>query len=228
MATLRNVEIEIDPDFKIHTSYYNDFFLLRTKVLVDGKNAEIWSIKEGKHEGPVLNFFHSGSTISTKIFLIVKNVSPILLRYGVYHVDTYYYEQSLLFHTVFSSESCLKNFIFVIEDVTSALEQKLQTFFVHRLKSVLELETHSPPQQISVKIQLDLFLVSPNQQVRRGAELNLVTAENYSTFVTRWRDSKLFEFGSLYQEEGMYVCQYISLILNTYKATVLIKVRQIT
>ena len=202
MATLQRVEIEIDPDFNIHTSYHNDFFLLRTRVLVDGKNTEIWSIKE---EGPVLNFFRSGSTISTKLFVIVKTVSPILCRYGVYHVDTFYYEQSLLFHTVFSSESCLKNFILAIGEVTSALEQQLQSLFVHRLKSVLELETDSA-QQITVKIQLDLFLVSPNRQVRKGAELNLVTAENYSTFVTRWRDSKLFDFGSLYQEEGMYVC----------------------
>ena len=34
MATLR-VEIEIDPNFNIPTSYHSDFFLLRTRVLVD-------------------------------------------------------------------------------------------------------------------------------------------------------------------------------------------------
>ena len=30
-----------------------------------------------------------------------------------------------------------------------------------------------------------------------------MTAENCSDFMTRWKDSKLFDFGALYQEEGM-------------------------
>ena len=35
MATLQRVEIEIDSDFHIYTSYHSDLFLLRTRVLVD-------------------------------------------------------------------------------------------------------------------------------------------------------------------------------------------------
>ena len=192
MATL-----EVDPDFDIHTSYHNDFFLLRTRVLVNGENTEIRSVKEGKYEGPVLNFHHSGSTVSTKLHLIASTVSPILVRYGIYHVDTFYYEQSPLFHVVFSSESCLKNFVLSIGEVKSALEPKLQSLF--RGKSVPEVES---AQQFNVEVQPDLFLVSPNRQETKGAEVHLVTAENCSNFVTRWKDSKLFDFGALYQEEG--------------------------
>ena len=88
-------------------------------------------MKEGKYEGPVLNFYRSGSTISTKLSLISKTFSPILVQYGVYHVDTFYYEQSPLFHVVFSSESCLKNFILAIDEVKSALEPKLQSLFLN-------------------------------------------------------------------------------------------------
>ena len=47
MATFYRVET--DPDFKIHTSYYSDFFLLRTRVLVNGRNTEIRSIEDGKY-----------------------------------------------------------------------------------------------------------------------------------------------------------------------------------
>ena len=90
--------LEIDPDFNIQTSYHNDFFLLRTRVLVNGENTEIRSVKEAKYEGPVLNFRHSGNTVSTKLLLISRTISPILVQYGVYHVDTFYYEQSPLFH----------------------------------------------------------------------------------------------------------------------------------
>ena len=189
MATL---SLEIDPDFKIHTSYYNDLFLLRTRVFVNGEKTEIKSVKEGKYEGPVLNFYQSDSTINIKLHVIASTVSPILVQYGVYHVDTFYYEQSPLFHVVFTSESCLKSFIGAIGEVKSALELKLQSLFLNNLKT-----------QLTVEVQPDLFLVSPNRQETKGAEVLLVTAENCSTFVTRWTDSKLFDFGSLYQEKGM-------------------------
>ena len=199
--------IEVDPDFNIHTSYHNDFFLLRTRVLVNGDNTDIRSVKEGKYEGPVLNFLHSGSPVSTTLSSISRTVSPILVQYGVYHVDTFYYEQSPLFHVVFSSESCLKNFILVIKEVKSALEPKLQSLF---LKSVLQAES---AQQLIVEVQPDLFLVSPNRQETKGAEVHLVTVENCSDFVTRWKNSKLFDFGALYQEKGI-VASLFMLAMN--------------
>ena len=61
-------------------------------------------------------------------------------------------------------------------------------------------------QQLIVEVQPSLFLVSPSQQGTKGAEINLVTKENFSTFVTQWKDSKLFDFEALYQEDGMYQC----------------------
>ena len=194
---VQRFEIDVHPNFEIHTSYHNDFFLLRTRVLVNGENTEIRSVKEGKYEGPVLNFRRSGSTVSTKLHLVASTVSPILVQCGVYHVDTFYYEQSPLFHVVFSSELCLKNFVLAMGEVGSALESQLQSLF---LKSVLQVES---PRQLTVEVQADLFLVSPNRLETKGAEVHLVTAENCSSLVTHWKDSKLFDFGALYQEEGI-------------------------
>ena len=194
---VQRFEIDVDPNFEIHTSYHNDFFILRTRVLVNGENTEIRSVREGKYEGPVLNFCHSGSTISTKLHLVASTVSPVLVQFGVYHVDTFYYEQSPLFHVVFSSESCLENFILATEEVKSALEPKVQSLLSSNLKTL-------SAQQLTVEVHLDLFLVSPNHQLIKGAEVHLVTADTCSNFVTRWKNSKLFDFGSLYQEEGMY------------------------
>ena len=202
MATLEAIA-----SFKvaIHTSYHNDFFLLRTRVLVNGESTEIRSVREGEYEGPALNFCHSGSTISTKLYLIARTVSLLLVDYGVYHVDTFYYDQSPLFHVVFSSELCLKNFILAIPEVKAALEPKLQSLFSHTLRT-------ESAQELTVKVHLDLFLVSPNCHKTEGAELHPVTTENCSTFVTRWKNSKLFDFGSLYKEEGTYVHFIISVI----------------
>ena len=63
-------------------------------------------------------------------------------------------------------------------------------------------------QHFTVEVQPDLFLVSPNRQETKGAEVHLVTAENCSSLVTHWKDSKLFDFGALYQEKGM--CMLLS------------------
>ena len=199
----RLVDIEIDQEFQLHTSYHNDFFLLRTKVLVDGKSTEIRTVQEGNYEGPVLMFSHSGST-SCKLWLIANAVSPILHRFGVYHVDTFYYEQSPLFHTVFSSESCLKNFLLAVGELKSSLEKQLHSLLSRNVKSI---QCHVPeadsPQELTIDVQPELFLVSPNQLNTKGADLHVVTADNCSTLLTHWKSSKLFEFASLYQEEGM-------------------------
>ena len=189
----QHFEVDVDPSFEIHTSHHNDFFLLRTRVLVNGESTEIRSVREGT----LLNFCHSGNTFSTTLSSISSTITPTLADYGVYHVNMFqYYEQSPLFHVVFSSESCLKNFILAIGKVTSVLEPQLQSLLSHNLKT-------ESPQQLTVSVHLDLFLVSPNHKLAKGAKVHLVTAENCSTSVTRWKHSKLFDFGPLYLEEGV-------------------------
>ena len=181
--------LEVDLNFSIHTSYHNDFFLLRTKVLVNGENTEIrskndnyvgrfqgfWSMRvfrtifegfEGTYEGPVLSFCHSGRTISAELWLFAEIVSRILQQYGVYHVDALYYERSPLFRVVFTSESCLKEFILAIGEVKSALEPKLQLFFARHLNSV------ESARRLTVGVHPELFLVSPDRH--RGFENYLV------------------------------------------------------
>ena len=194
MAALQHVEIGTDPDFNIHTSIHNDFFLLRTRVLVNGSNTEIRSIRDGKYVRAV--FYHPGNNTGIKLLLVVNTVSTVLHQYGVYHVDTFYCEvHSLFFRTVFSSELCLKKFILAIGEIKSALELQLQSLFTIETKSV---------QQLAVRVRSELFLVSPSQQKAKRPEINLVTAENYTNFLIRWKDSELFDFGSFYQEEGMH------------------------
>ena len=199
---MQHLDIEIDREFQLHTSYHNDFFLLRTKVLVDGKSTEIKSAKEGSYGAPVLKACHSGSTSCTKLWRITNAISPILLRYGVYHVDTFYYEQSPLFHTVFTSESCLRKFLLAMGEVKSALETQLH-YLLRNLKSLVP-EAESL-QQLTIEVQPELFLVSPNPLKAKGAELHLMTMENHSDLLAHWKSSKLFEFSSLYQEEGITV-----------------------
>ena len=132
---VQRFEFDVDPNFDIHTSYHNDFFLLRTRVLVNGENTEIRSVREGKYEQPALNFCNSSSTICTTLSSITNIVSSFLLEYGVYHVDTFYYEQSPLFHVVFSSESCLRKFLQMIGNFKYTMELELLSTLSECLKS---------------------------------------------------------------------------------------------
>ena len=140
-------------------------------------------------------------TVSTTLWSITNIISSFLPKYGVYHVDTFYYEQSPLFHVVFSSESCLRKFLLEIGIFKYTMELELLSTLSECLKSSRVCESESL-QHFAVEVQPDLFLVSPNRQETKGAEVHLVTVENCSDFVTRWKDSKLFDFGALYQEEG--------------------------
>ena len=197
----RLVDLEVDPHFNIHTSYHKDFFLLRTRVLVNGENMEIRSVKEGRYEEPALKYCHSGSTYSTKLSSISKTVSPILHQCGVYHVDTFYYELSPLFHITFSSELCLKNFLLKIDDFRHSVEVGLLSMLSEGMKSA-HIKSTELSQLLAVEVQPDLFLIFPNQQAAKGAEVHLVTAENFSTFMAEWKNRKLFDSGTVYQGEG--------------------------
>ena len=190
MAMERVVDIEVDPEFNIHTSYHNDFFLLKTRVTVNGENTRIKFVKAGSYEEPTLVY---GSTISAKLWLITNTISPILHKFGVYHMDTFYYEQSPLFHVVFSSESCLKKFLCEMERIKYAMQVELLSVF---LKS-------DSSRNLVVEVHPELFLVSPNRQKMKRANLYPVNAGNSSTFAAHWKNSELFDFGSLYQEVGM-------------------------
>ena len=181
----RTVDLESDPEFRIHTTYHSDFFVLRTEVKVNGESTDV---KESGVEGPVLKFRHSKNTIST-LRQIANTIAPILRRYGVCHVDMFYYEQSPLFHVVFSSESCLTTFLIAIGEVKSDLETCLPSLF--------------SSQYSTVDVQPELYLVSPNQEKTKGAEIYRLTADNCSGLVTRWKKSNLFDFGLLYQVEGI-------------------------
>ena len=188
MAMQRVLDMEIDPDFNIHTSYHNDFFLLKTRVTVNGENTQIKSVQEGSYEEPTLVY---GKNISAKLWLITNTISPILHKFGVYHLDTFYYEQSPLFHVAFSSESSLKKFLLEMEMIKHAMQLELLSIF---LKS-------DASHNLLVEVHPELFLVSPNRQKTKKADLHLINAGNFSTFVAYWKNSK-FDFGSLYQGTG--------------------------
>ena len=191
LATQR---VEMESDFNVHTSYHKDFFLLRVRVLVNGENTKmITSVKEGSDEDPVMSFCHDSRTFTTKLWPIANTISPLLQNFGIHHVNTFYNKQSLLFHVTFNSESHLEKFSQEISKVQCTMRQMLLST-ISGIASIHEIES---PQSITVEVQPDLFLVSPDLH---NAKLYLVTPENCSSSFAHWKDSKLLDFESLFQD----------------------------
>ena len=173
-------------------------------------NGESTDVKESGIKGPVLKFCRSSNNIST-LRQIANTIAPVLRHYGVCHVDMFYYEQSPLLHVVFSSKSCLSTFLNAIRKMKSALESSLLSLFSHNQKGEQRLTVETTAcQYFTVKVQPELYLVSPSWGNTKGAELYRLTSDNCSGLnVTRWKNSNLFDFGPLYQGEGMnkQMCQ---------------------
>ena len=182
-----------DPDFKIHTSYHNSFFILRTPIHINGLPVQIRSTGQG----PLLSFTQSGVTISVKLWEISHLVGPIFLKYGVYNVDTFYYEQCPLFQVAFPSEDLLNRFLLASEAVSSEVDSALSEIFTQRAQSS-ESDEALDSTPFNVQAKVELFLVTPSHEKNKAAVIHPITLSNFSVCTSLWKNSELFEFGRVF------------------------------
>ena len=186
-------ESELECLNSIHTCYHDSFFLLRTPVTISGKPVEIQLYKGS----PILTCQHSGQELSVSLSAISRKVAPLLLKHGVYHVDTFYCEQVPLFSVVFSSKASLKRFLSLASgQVKCELESVIGEEFTKHL-SLPPTDTVSSSQLCQVDTKL--YLVTPDRQKKIAAEVHLVTLANYSHYSSKWQGSRIFDFTHLFQ-----------------------------
>ena len=171
-----------DPGFKLHTAYHKDMFLLRLSVLVNEQKVDL---KE-KENSPILSVSVSPN-VSTAVASqrkVASEIFPILHMYGVYHLAMFYYEQDLLYHVFFRSESCLAGFLEETKAVQSFLKEKLSLLLFPDSKKRPDLN-----------VELDIYLASPGSVTK----LLPLTKENHSSLITLWKQSNCFDFGTVFQ-----------------------------
>ena len=176
-------------EFNVHSSCYNDFFLLRTPIIINGRPAVI-KVVNGE---PVLRV----SGISVKLSAILQQaVAPVATKHGVYQVDNFYYEQVALFFMKFQSKSSLKQFVTDKEAVKKELSSAIANLFKEAAKSSEWQQSSQSPsmEQIHVAVDAKVYLVSP--AVGRSPEVNQINSANHSFMVETWKRSKLFDFTS--------------------------------
>ena len=185
----------------LHTCYYGKFFLLRMPVEVNGKSAQV---KLNSHGSPVLSYCpERGRDIDLSISLITKEVAKVLKYYGVYHVDTFYYQDVPMFSVTFPSEDKLRSFVSINKnDVEQTIQDTLSDLFGRRFTYLQKppkfiKQAHSRAVSMAVSVDINLLLVTPPHAGNPATDFNQVTAANIHTVYSQWDASTVFTFGDI-------------------------------
>ena len=156
-----------------HTVYYNNFFLLRTPVTVNGQPAQV-----GCSSGGELTLSCRYPNLSLPLHCIQASLEEVVKAHGVSRVGDVCCEQVPLFPVSFSSECNLRKFLLHRDTV----QQQLWSLFP----------------KLPTQVKLQLFLVTPDAVVK-DARVMEVTLENHSACMAVFKESEMFDYWSLFQ-----------------------------
>ena len=124
-----------------HTAYYNNFFLLRTPVTVNGQPAQLGWSSDGE-----LTFSCRYPKLTLPLHSIRASLEEVVKTHGVSRVGDDYCEQVPLFPVSFSSEYNLRKFLLHKDTI----QQQLGSLFP----------------KFPTQVKLQLFLVTPDTVVK--------------------------------------------------------------
>ncbi len=184
---------ELEPSqlrFTPYSAYHSSFFLLRTSVTICGQQAVIEYTTSGQL---TLNCRNPSLSVAFPSFF--AKVEEILKKYGVSNVGNFFCEDVPLYQVSFPSEHHMRQFLQVRPRVQTELASLLSATF----SEVQSAASHIVPDQSApTAVQTELFLISPDT-LKKDAQVVNVTLENCSTCMILWKESELFDFGSLFR-----------------------------
>ncbi len=184
-AELEPIQVRFTP----YSTYYSSFFLLRASVTICGQQAVI------DYTSGELTLSCRNPSLSVPFPSISAKVEDILKKYGVLHMSNFFCEDVPLYQICFPSEYNLRKFLRVRPWVQTELASLFSAVFSEIQAAASPIV---PSQPVPTAVQTDLFLVSPDV-LKKDARVVNVTLENCSTCMTLWKESELFDFGSLFR-----------------------------
>ncbi len=175
--------------FSPSSTYHSSFFLVRTGLSISEQPAEI------ERSSGELTLCCRSPRLSIPFPSIYSEVEDTLKKHGVGRVSNFFCEDAPLFQVRFDSEYNLTKFL----RLRSKVQNELTSLFSATI-SELQAKTSPdfPSQPVPVAVHIEIFLISPEQLTRDARVVN-VTLGNCSTCMTLWKESELFDFGSLFQ-----------------------------
>ena len=207
--TFRLCSVDLQPKVAriVHTTYYSNFFLLRTKISINGELAQV-----GVDERGWLTLNSRDQEVSVTFDSLVTDVNDVLQQHGLHGVSNYWCEEVPLFELRGTSQDELKTFLKVEGKIRRQLGQKIQT----RMNTILE-ERASFSLDLTVVVEPELYLIIPDQGSKDGKPIQ-ITKENFSECMALFGRSKLFDFGSIFraaranprrEDTGIYIMVHV-------------------
>ena len=173
-----------------HQSYSNGFFLLRMPLIINGQPAEISYDDKG-----MLTLNCRYPSLSITFDCLCNDVSTVVKKYGLSGMTNYWCEDVPLFQLKFSTPNGMKRFISTAEIVQNELASKISAQLAEQQRAFCP---NTSQADLPIIVHTEVFLVTPDP-INRDAVLSIVTAESLSVCLSLWRESVVFDFGTLFR-----------------------------
>ena len=179
----------------IHTSYYKTFFLLRTKISINGELAQV-----GVDERGWLTLNSRDQEVSVTFDSLVTDVNDVLQQHGLHGVSNYWCEEVPLFELRGTSKGELEKLLGFEGGIWEKLASKINKRMKTRPRDQ-EPEASAPSDRnLCVVVEPQLYLIVPDYENMDGKPI-LVTRGNFSECLTLFGESNVFDFGAIFRTQ---------------------------
>ena len=181
----------------IHTSYYKNFFLLRTEITVGGERAQV-----GVDDRGWLTLHSRKHDVGVSFDSLVTDVNDTLQQQGLRGVSNYWCEEVPLFELRGTSPEELEKFLGLEGKVWKELAAKISTRMkgtaLPREPGSATTATSKPSLPLHVVVEPQLYLIIPDYENMDGKPV-LLTRANFDEYMTVFGKSILFDFGAIFR-----------------------------
>ena len=174
----------------IHKTYYKNFFLLRTEIVVNGQPAQVDINEEGW-----LTLNCRNPKVGVTFDSLVTDVNEVLQQHGLHGVSNYWCEEVPLFELKGTSQEELEKLLGLEGEIQEQLALKIYT----RMKDLLQ---HSPATDSSPDLHIlvhpQLYLLIPDYTHMDGRPIH-INKSNFSECMALFGESRLFDFGAVFR-----------------------------
>lgn len=172
-----------------HTTFYNNFFLWRTDIRVNGHNIQVGLNKD---EEIVLQI--SEPQLEIPFNWLVQCVRKILQSHQLPEVTRYWYEKAPLFLLeVTCSEDLTKLFTqedVIQEEVAMELRRKMESLRTSK-------STPATTDSLHVSVQTDVYHMTLGNDVKK-AKVFCVRNSSHNLFIKHFSESAIFDVGAVF------------------------------
>ena len=172
----------------IHTAYYENFFLLRTEIVVNDQQAQVEINEEGW-----LTLNCRNPKVGVTFDSLVTDVNEVLQQHGLHGVSNYWCEEVPLFELKGTSPEELEKLLGLEGEIQGQLALKIYK----RMKDVHSTATDSSP-DLHILVYPQLYLLIPDYAHMDGRPIH-INKGNFSECMALFGESRLFDFGAVFR-----------------------------